>query len=211
MQFYDQYPLTKIDAGIRWIDYKNGEPFYEHETLDRDGWFSLKRVYTYELSAFGTAYTIKYYESELRMEINSNVFPLELQFYADDRIHGFWVFEYKTQKYLSFMGQYNSGNAWAPWLIFIFDITNNDDIKFTVFDTFVFTREPEIGIYSDKLCIVRTTFSNRADDSRYSRLYTFENGIFQEIFDENGNNIELYFDWHRHTYDSIKIYDKNIP
>jgi hypothetical protein len=231
-QFYTPYEMVKIEPineGFYLI------PLEERTPFDRVWNYNFPELPLYVRYYVGPN-PIRAYDSHNILATSDHTLPAgEAIPYNDEHAfiipHGFegfatdfWLFEYKGKRYVCGVCVMQGGASGAPGVILIFDITDTAKVKFATFESFILERNylerdyPEIGVYGDKLCILKTDWMMDTEKykihppgrSHWSRLYSIEEEGIAEVFDENGRNIELFFNWNK--WDGMSgILEKHIP
>jgi hypothetical protein len=231
-QFYTPYEMLKIepvDGGFYMI------PLEERTPFDRVWTYSFPELPLY-LRYYDGTNPIRAYDSHSILATSDHTLSAgEAIPYNDEHAlivpHGFegfginfWLFEYNGKRYVCGVCVMGGAASGAPGVILIFDITDTAKVKFATFESFILERNylerdyPEIGIYGDKLCILKTDWMNDTEKykihppgrSHWSRLYSIEEEGIVEVFDENGRNIELFFNWNK--WDGLSgVLEKHIP
>ncbi|GMO41576.1 MAG: hypothetical protein Ta2F_17530 [Termitinemataceae bacterium] len=123
-----------------------------------------------------------------------------------------WLFNHNETQYLCYSSVPVGSSGWPSHYILLFDITNIENIKFTMFETFANSDRPEIGLYprnGGKLCFIVTELVEPVG-IYYSKLYSLKSVSLEPTLDKNGRNIGLCYRFDKQNGFG-GYFDVNIP
>jgi hypothetical protein len=128
----------------------------------------------------------------------------------------FFLFEHNGKSYFLWADSREGWNdAWLSFY-FLFDITDRNRVKALNFVNVTFESDiAHIGLFPDKdgvLCTIITFYDSSMRGASYrTRLYAISDRGLDEVLDNNGRNIELYYNWSKWEHWNVEIVYRNIP
>ncbi len=218
------FEITEVEGyfnGVYLVQSHDNIPYTEIKIFDNqnfDSPYSSLKYYSYSnrtsetvaesiIEIYGQSFSLRY-----RKNISGENMVRDIMWSAGK----LWRFNYMNEEYLCYVTHWLNAIDPQFMVVLLFDITDKEDVQFMVFDTFDQGYIPQIGIRSDVetgLCILRTDPCNMEgayDPNLRTRLCAITNGKLEPVYNEEGQNIEVFWYWHRQEYEQLSIYeDKN--
>jgi hypothetical protein len=127
----------------------------------------------------------------------------------------FFLFEHSNKKYILWVDSIRGSNGWTSFYL-LSDITDRNNVKTLIFGNQLSFEDDnfEVGLFPNEsgvLCTIITRYSDYFGGTYRTRLYAISDRGLDEVLDNNGRNIELYYNWSKWEHWNVEIVYRNIP